>query len=372
MRSILVVFESSEVVPPVVIEQVLVEPDCAGSPRRHRGAAGAGTLEIHYTGLSFSAPEYVRFRYRLSDLDEDWTDAGTRRTAYYSYLPPGRHTFSVIAADRNGVWNTDGAATMAIEVLPPFYRTWWFTTAGVAVLGGRAPGCARAPHPAVHTRTGGAGSLLAAADRIAGERTQAHRGGAARQPEPDPGRDQEPRAPQPADAGGSRGAFVEQIGEIADAATHAIDEVREIAYNLRPHHLDRLGLTKAIDAMIEKIAGASTASASRKISIRSMASFPSETEINVYRIVQEGVTNIVKHADASEASLTIKRTPRGVAITLRDNGRGFVRDDRQAAPGRGFGLVGIAERARLLGGEPIIESAPGQGTTIRITLAASR
>ena len=362
--------QSSEVVPPVVIEQVLVNRNAQDPRGDIEVPAGAGALEIHYTGLSFSAPEYVRFRYRLSDLEEDWTDAGTRRTAYYSYLPPGRHTFSVIAADRNGVWNTEGAATMAIEVLPPFYRTWWFTTAGVAILGA----VLLVAHERRIRRFTRAQAAQEAFSRQLIESQESERKRIAAELHDSLSQTMvviKNRALISLQTPEDHEAVREQIGEIADAATHAIDEVREIAYNLRPHHLDRLGLTKAIDAMIEKIAAVNGIRFTKDLDALDGV-FPSETEINVYRIVQEGVTNIVKHADASEASLTIKRTPRGVAITLRDNGRGFVRDDRQATSGRGFGLVGIAERARLLGGEPVIESAPGQGTTIRITLAASR
>jgi signal transduction histidine kinase len=106
--------------------------------------------------------------------------------------------------------------------------------------------------------------------------------------------------------------------------------------------------------------------------------FPKDEEINIYRIVQECVTNIVKHAAATEVTVTIKRhvPTRTVAIVIEDNGRGF------AAPAPagvgpaggagqekgGFGLQGMAERARLFGGEPIVQSMPGQGTSIRLTL----
>jgi signal transduction histidine kinase len=111
--------------------------------------------------------------------------------------------------------------------------------------------------------------------------------------------------------------------------------------------------------------------------------FPEPAEINVYRIVQEGVTNIVKHSGASEARVTIERGPREVVITLRDNGCGFVRDGRRGGPAlgsteggaaapSGFGLVGMAERARLLGGELAIDSTPGVGTTLRLTIAVSQ
>lgn len=96
--------------------------------------------------------------------------------------------------------------------------------------------------------------------------------------------------------------------------------------------------------------------------------FPKDAEINVYRIVQECVTNIVKHADATEASVTMRRDNGVVAVTIRDNGKGFVHHNASNNDTRGFGLIGIAERARLFGGEPQIHSTPGQGTTIQMAL----
>src|SRR5690606_1028165 len=79
----------------------------------------------------------LRFRYKLEGLDPDWNDVGTRRTAYYSYLPPGEYVFRVIAANRDGIWNEEGAS-ISVVVLPPFYRTWWFIALCIAFLAGMA------------------------------------------------------------------------------------------------------------------------------------------------------------------------------------------------------------------------------------------
>ena len=78
-------------------------------------------LEINYTGISFKNAERLRFRYKLEGLDEAWTEAGTRRTAYFSHLPYGEYAFHVIAANRDGVWNDQGA-TIRIVVSRPFRR----------------------------------------------------------------------------------------------------------------------------------------------------------------------------------------------------------------------------------------------------------
>ncbi|MCX6895444.1 MAG: triple tyrosine motif-containing protein, partial [Verrucomicrobia bacterium] len=88
-------------------------------------APGKRQVELHYTGLSFVSPDRVRFRYKLEGLDKDWVEAGTRRTAQYSFLRPGQYTFRVIACNNDGVWNAEGA-NLLLTVSPHFYETSWF------------------------------------------------------------------------------------------------------------------------------------------------------------------------------------------------------------------------------------------------------
>ena len=111
--------------PPVVIEDLLLDRQSVPFRNRLEISPGQGNLEIQYTGLSFIKPNSIKFRYKLTGLDDKWVEAGTRRAAYYPYLPPGEYTFTVIAANSDGVWNTQGA-TIKIIVHPPFWRTWWF------------------------------------------------------------------------------------------------------------------------------------------------------------------------------------------------------------------------------------------------------
>lgn len=93
--------------------------------------------------------------------------------------------------------------------------------------------------------------------------------------------------------------------------------------------------------------------------------FSKEAEINIYRVVQECVNNIIKHAQATAARVEIRRESHAIYITVEDNGRGFVlQGDRSGR--RGFGLTGISERVRMLGGTHKVHSAIGQGTTVSI------
>jgi PAS domain S-box-containing protein len=111
--------------PPVVIEQVSVDQrSFSPSPGLH-APPGKGQLEFEFAALSFIAPEKIRFRYRLEGFDKEWTDAGSRRAAYYTNLPPGTYRFRVKACNSDGVWNEVGA-TLPLTLEPHFYQTSWF------------------------------------------------------------------------------------------------------------------------------------------------------------------------------------------------------------------------------------------------------
>ena len=99
-----------------------------------------------------------------------------------------------------------------------------------------------------------------------------------------------------------------------------------------------------------------------------------ESEINLYRIVQESLNNIVRHAHATEASVVVKKNDRAIDVIIKDDGKGFHKDSTPIAEaGRGgFGLTGIIERARIIGAKAQIESASGRGTTISIAIPSSR
>ena len=140
--------------------------------------------------------------------------------------------------------------------------------------------------------------------------------------------------------------------------TQTLEDVRAISHNLRPPHLDQLGLTTTIRATIEQIA------ASSGITIRSELDdidglFPPADEITIYRIVQESLNNVVKHSKAGEAHVVVHCHEHHVDITIGDNGQGF-------AARAGFGLKGLAERVHMLGGTHTIDSAPGRGTTVTV------
>jgi signal transduction histidine kinase len=161
----------------------------------------------------------------------------------------------------------------------------------------------------------------------------------------------------------------EQIEEISSEASQAIGEVKEISHNLRPYQLDRIGLTKAIEAIVRAARSASEIVFKAEIDDIDGV-FPKDLEINFYRVVQEGVNNILKHSQATEAGVTIRRDHYELRLAIRDNGKGFMPGAAKPdSPCAGLGLIGVNERAQLLGGKPVIHSAPGQGTIISIKIA---
>ena len=116
---------NNELAPPVVLESVIADGQALDLSGEVRAAPGSANWEFHYAAMSMLAPERVHFRYKLEGYEADWVDANTRRTAYYTRLPPGKYVFRIIASNDDGLWNEIGAA-QSFELLPHLYETTWF------------------------------------------------------------------------------------------------------------------------------------------------------------------------------------------------------------------------------------------------------
>jgi signal transduction histidine kinase len=320
------------------------------------------SLEIHYTGLSLIKSNQIKFRYKLEGLEENWIEAGMNRTANYSYLPAGNYTFRVIAANANGVWNTDGAS-VKIVVHPYFYQRWWFLAlAAIAV--------ALIVWLIYHNRVSQLRKFAAAKSEFSRrliESQEAERKRIAAELHDGLGQSLaiiSNRAAMGKNKNNEPEYVFREFDEISKDALEALDEVQEITAKLHPRYLERLGLTKALKTMFVKVAD--VLEFDYEIDVIDGV-FPKDAEINVYRIVQESVNNIIKHSDAAEAEIKIKKFADKVVITIKDDGRGF--DTNNIKPsGGGLGLVGIKERTNIIGGTISINSSIGIGTEIRINL----
>lgn len=170
------------------------------------------------------------------------------------------------------------------------------------------------------------------------------------------------RAPDP----GARS----QLEGIEELSAQAIAEVRQISQNLHPYQLSQLGLTRALEAMIDNAAQSSAIRFERKLEPVDEV-FRTETATHVYRVVQEALNNTLKHSRARRARILLERDVREVRLWIEDDGRGFDAGDlpeETSAPG--FGLKNIAERVRILGGSLKVDSRPGAGTRLEVILPA--
>lgn len=323
-------------------------------------------FSFSFAALDYTNTEKNQYSYKLEGIDKDWNYVGNSMTASYTDISPGEYVFRVKGSNNDGVWNEEGVSVKLI-ITPPWYETIWFK--GFAAL-----------------------SLVSGAGFMYGQRIEKLKREKKQQEEftkkliESQENERKRVAAELHDSLGQDLLIIknkalislkkadnvaklkEDIKEISELTTSTINEVREISYNLRPYELDRLGLLKTLQSLIDK-AGKST-NISFNCDIDNIDNiFVPEIEINVYRIVQECLSNIIKHSEATQVVVGIKKLEKEISIFISDNGKGFNVEKKFSDKERkGFGLKGIPERVKLFGGEFNIESEPGKGTRIKITL----
>lgn len=323
-------------------------------------------FSFEFSALSYTAPEKNRFAYRLDGFDAGWIESGGRRYAAYTNLDPGEYVFRVKAANNDGLWNEKGAA-VGVTIRPAFWQTTWFRALGIAAI---------------------VASLLLLyrrrSERFRQERLMVE--GYSRRFNEFQEQERKDLAGLLHDSlgqellllkneltllagGGSAGpALAEKFRSLASSVQQAIDEVRGISYDLHPHTLDRLGLQKALISMVRKCEQASTIVFTPEISSLDGV-FSHIQEINIFRLLQEALNNVVRHSRASSCVVRVHPADSQLLISVRDDGVGFEMEKTLDVPpdeGHGYGLTSMTERARLLGGELKIRSVPGEGTTLEI------
>lgn len=353
--------------PPVIIEEFRLGDDAVDFLSGVEIPYDRNSFEIRYTAPSFVKPEQVRFRYKLEGLDQDWIEAGHRRTASFYRIPSGEYRFVVIAANSDGIWNTEGKS-VEIVINGPFWRRWWFITIVSLALASiifwlyqRRVGHLREKHAMqqafsqqlIESQEGERKRIASEIHDSLGQYLLVVKNSAL----------------LGIRMAGDGSPIHEQFDEISTRASQALEEARRIAHHLRPSNLDELGLKDALEFLIETVAGSSEIRFSAEIDPVDGV-FSKEAEMSLYRIAQEGVSNILKHSGATEATLALKFDGRQARLVIKDNGKGFISDPGEPAASRrrSFGLAGISERARMLGSKEVIQSVPGQGTTITVTL----
>lgn len=136
-------------------------------------------------------------------------------------------------------------------------------------------------------------------------------------------------------------ATEENLTVISEMTSHVLDEARQIPYNPRPYQIDRFGLTKALQSMLNRVADSSEIAFHCEVD-KLDGLFSKEAEMNLYRTVQEGINNIIKHSRATEAEIKIARYGHNLLLRIVDNGLGFALDGEAETTRRGFGLTSLA------------------------------
>ncbi|HWG21782.1 MAG TPA: two-component regulator propeller domain-containing protein [Terracidiphilus sp.] len=354
-------FPVNTVPPPVVVERFAV--DDAEQPLHAtdlRIPAGHNHFQMEYAGLSFVAPQKVRYRYKLDGFDPDWTDAGGRRTAYYTNIPPGHYTFRVQAANNDGVWNEQGAA-LAFELRPHFYQTAWFyvlLALGLigliflalrlrllraerefrAVLGERTR-IAREIHDTLAQGYVGVSLQL----EVLSELLRHHKVDAAE----------------------------EHLGFTRGYVREGLAEARQSIWALRSQDSAESILPVRMRRLVEQNGGHGL---DAQFSIYgAYRPLPPGTENEILRVAQEALHNVKKHAGATSVKVRLEYITGEIVLEIRDDGRGFAasgNDARLDSPPGHYGLTGMRERAAAIGGTLEVTSAPGAGTIVRLRAPA--
>jgi signal transduction histidine kinase/ligand-binding sensor domain-containing protein len=342
--------------PLVVIETPIVngrseEPDQIGQL-----PPGQKNIEFNYAGLAYYLPSRLRFRYKLEGYDRDWIDAGNRREAFYTNLPPGPFRFRVTACNADNVCTEQGTM-VAFSLAPHFYQRDWFwplAAAAIAILGWLAY------QLRIRRLRERYDLILAERSRIARELhdtliqgfsgiTMAMQALAARLR---PAQERE---------------TLEDI--IRDAAT-CLRETRQSVAGLRAVKDSESGLTAAIGAAAREITDTKDVRLRLKLD-KVLRKLPAEVEYNLLRITSEAVSNSVKHSGARTIEVALESTPQALQLKVHDDGCGLGKDGAALRPGH-YGIIGMKERATQIGADLELLSEPGHGTTVVVLLPAGR
>lgn len=340
---------------PVAIEDPLVNGKRETPAEVSHDAPGQKNLEIYYTALSFYAANRTTFKYKLEGFDKDWIDAGVRRGAFYTNLPPGHFRFRVTACTVDGLCNDTGAA-IDFSLASHYYQRPWFwgipliLVALMVWLGyqlrirqlrekydvilAERSRIARELHDTlIQGFSGITMALQALAGRVKSDEER------------------------------------ETLADIISDAARCLRETRQSVAGLRSGDGPRSGLAGALEDAAREIAGA------KDVRLRfhldpQRRELPPEVEYNLLRIAREAVTNAVKHSGARTIEVVLESYPEVLNLRVKDDGVGFSRESNGGSGGRTghYGLIGMKERAAQIGAEIDWSSQPGSGTTVSVRL----
>jgi signal transduction histidine kinase/ligand-binding sensor domain-containing protein len=344
--------------PPVHVEQFTAEGKHYGTDGTIRLPPLTGNIQIDYTGLSFAAPDKVRFRYKLDGFDGDWRDAGPRRQAFYTTLPPANYRFHVIASNNNGMWS-DVGASLSFELPPAFNQTVWFKLlCGMVTLAllwlilqvrlRRVAGKVRLRQSIQYTER------LRIARQLHDSLLQSVQGLIL-------------RFSSATEAVPSELPVRRVLEELLDRSDDVIAEARHSIQDLREREKRSLDLAQEITALGQEL-GSDASAPVTVLTNGKPYELNSDTHENVLLIAREAMLNSFKHATARAMEVQIDYLRGEFKISVRDDGRGI--DARVVKNGREghWGLHGMRERAAAIHGRLRILSKVGAGTEVEIVV----
>jgi signal transduction histidine kinase len=348
-------------------------------------------LSFEFAALSYRAPQRIRYRYTLEGFDDAWTEVdSTQRLVTYTNLDPGRYVFRVTAANANGVWNEAGRA-ITLVVTPPWWATWWCRGLALALSVGVALSIyawrvnnlqrqQRALEAEIVERKQAEESLRASRDSLRRSNAQiqslagrlitaqeAERTHIARELHDDIS--QQLAALSIACSGlkrrlPSESAEVQQeVARLQQQTIALAEAIRHLSHELHPGVLQHAGLVAALRG--------DCAAFGRQHGIditfhadADLAEIPTNVALCLYRVTQEVLRNMARHAGARQAEVALTRRDDLLELRIADDGQGF--DLAAARRHGGLGLISIDERVRLVQGGVHIVTGPGQGTELRV------
>lgn len=338
---------------PIHIDLVKVDDQDAARPpiRSVTVPAGRHRITIDYTIPEFRIPGRIRFRYRLEGWDKDWIDAGTLRDATYTGIPSGRYVFRVTHSDGYGNWSSE-ERTMNIRVAPYFYQTGWFSTLIALLI---VSFVWQLHQFRVARVSAGIDARMQERTRIARELHDTLLQGmlgismqlyAASQQNFDPG-----------SVSMLLGRASQKLREIAEQSRRAVDDLRSLP---SPDSLEAIlsRLLQDLPAGIES----QVHTAGSSMRLRPLV------QIEIERITGEAIANAIRHSGGSSIRLDILYHYSYVFVSISDDGCGMQPGPHEPQPHSHWGITGMIERARSIGGRLRILPNEPRGTVVEISL----
>ncbi len=302
---------------------------------------------VRFTAARLGAPSRVEFRYRIVGAQSEWTALGAERTLRFDALPAGTHQVLIAAREQGGEWGEP--ASVSLTQLPRWHETWWFRLLALALAAGGLVLIYRWRMLIVRGRYA---AVLAERNRISGEWHDTLLAGfSAISWQLDATLRRLREKPETA---------AETVEVARTMVQHYKAEARRVIWDLRHDSPEGLSMSSAISGALREMTD--QRGIEWKLDVEgAVRPVPGEVAQNLLRICQEAASNAIRHAAPTRVDVTLKYASETVAMTVRDDGRGF---DPGAVPPGHFGLQIMQERARRFGGDVEVVSHAGVGTTV--------